>query len=249
MTARAKGTAELAQEGSLALTSPIQNEILSKLPAAELATLMAHAEEINCPLRQKLFEQGDPIEVVYFPLTGMVSLVIDLADGRVIEAMTVGREGFVGFPLLNDVGTARYRGICQIEGRFVVLNAKVFLSIIDTLPNLRRRLRRYAQFANEVVAQSAACNSVHTVEQRCARWLLITADATGSMSFHLTQEFLAQMLAVRRPGVTVAMGGLVRKGLASKRYGAITLLDLEGLRDISCECYATIRVKAGELLA
>jgi CRP-like cAMP-binding protein len=210
---------------------------------------MAHAEEISCPLRQKLFEHGDPIEVVYFPLTGMISLVIELSDGTVIEAMTVGREGFVGFPLLNDVGTARYRGICQIEGRFAVLNAKVFGSIIDTLPNLKRRLRRYSQFANEVVAQSAACNSVHTVEQRCARWLLVTADATGSMSFNLTQELLAQMLAVRRPGVTVAMGGLVRKGLASKRYGTITLLDLEGLREISCECYATVRVKAEELLA
>jgi CRP-like cAMP-binding protein len=227
---------------------PLLNQILARIPAEELAILMSHADEISCPLRQELFEQGDPIEVVYFPLTGMVSLVIVLKNGTAIEARTVGREGFVGEPLLNDVTTARFRGICQIEGNFLVLNAKVFLSIIDTLPDLKGRLRRYTQYASEAMAQSAACNSVHTVEQRCARWLLITADATGTNEFHLTQEFLAQMLAVRRPGVTIALGSLVKKALVSKRYRQIRLVDVEGLKNISCECYETLRGKAGDLL-
>jgi CRP-like cAMP-binding protein len=100
-----------------------------------------------------------------------------------------------------------------------------------------------------MVAQSAACNGVHTIEQRCARWLLITADATGNAAFDLTQEFLAQMLAVRRPGVTVAIGSLVKQGLVAKRYGNVALLDVDGLENVACECYATIRTKARELLA
>ena len=210
---------------------------------------MAHAKETFIPLRRELFEQGSLIEQVYFPLTGMISLVVVLSDGTSIEAMTVGREGFVGLPLLNQVNTARYKGVCQVEGTYLVLDASVFLSIIDSLGDLKRRLLRYSQFASEVVAQSAACNSVHSVEQRCARWLLITADATASTEFHITQEFLSQMLAVRRPGVTVAMGQLVKAGLVSGRYGHVKLLDVERLKDVACECYGTVRSKAKELLS
>jgi CRP-like cAMP-binding protein len=210
---------------------------------------MERAEEVSYPIRQQLFDQGDVVELVYFPLTGMASLVIVLDDGTAIEASTVGREGFVGTPLLNGVLTARYRCICQVEGTFLVLNARIFLSIIDGLPELKRRLLRYSQFLSEVAAQSAACNSVHTVEQRCARWLLITADGTGSTSFSMTHEFLSQMLAVRRPGVTVVIGSFVRRALVSKGYRKITLLDVDGLKQISCECYATITAKARELLA
>ena len=247
MTTQFDPRAEPAEARALPPSRPL-NQILSRLPAEELEILLSHGEEISCPLRQKLFEVGDPIEVVYFPLTGMASLVIVLSNGTAIEASTVGREGFVGLPLLNGVPTARFRGICQIEGNFFVLNAKVFLSIIDRLPELKRRLRRYGQFASEAMAQGAACNSVHSVEQRCARWLLITADATGTTEFSLTQEFLAQMLAVRRPGVTVVLGSLVQKGLVSKRYGRIKLIDVDGLKNISCECYGTLRMKTAELL-
>ena len=225
-----------------------QNEILAKATAAELAILMEHAREVSFPIREQLFDAGETIESVYFPLTGMVSLVIVLENGPMIEAMTVGKEGFVGLPLLSDVSTARYRGICQIEGSFLVVNAKTFMSVLDTLPDLTRRLRRYSQFANDVVSQSAACNSVHSVEQRCARWLLISSDAVGSTEFGLTQEFLSQMLAVRRPGVNVAMGALARQQLVSHRYGKVSLLDLAGLKMASCECYATIKSKARELL-
>jgi CRP-like cAMP-binding protein len=226
-----------------------QNEILANLPARELAEIMSHAEQVFIPLRQEIFEQGTALEQVYFPMNGMISLVVVLSDGTSIEAMTVGREGFVGLPLLNQVNTARYKGVCQVEGTFLVLDAGVFLSIIDSLGDLKRRLLRYSQFAGEVVAQSAACNSVHTVEQRCARWLLITADATGNTEFHITQEFLSQMLAVRRPGVTVAMRTLVKAGLVSGRYGHVKLLDPQGLKDVACECYETVRSKAAELLA
>jgi CRP-like cAMP-binding protein len=226
-----------------------QNQILSKLPSDELAAIMEHAEEILCPSRQEMFLAGDVIDRVYFPLTGMCSLVIVLEDGTTVESMTVGREGFIGAHLLNEVRTARYKGICQVEGQFLAMPADAFLSIIDDLPDLSRRLRRYSQYAADVAAQSAACNGLHNVEQRCARWLLVTSDAIDSTSFNLTQEYLAQMLAVRRPGVSVAMTALARRSLVSYRYRKITLLDVKGLKETACECYATIRDKAKELLA
>jgi len=228
---------------------PQQNHILSRIPGAEFAVLTEYAAPIECSGREVMFEAGDTIETVYFPLTGMASLVIVLENGTTVEAMTVGCEGFIGVPLINGVTTERYKGICQVEGIFLALSARDFLSIIDTLPDLSRRLHRYTQYASDVAAQSAECNGVHRVEQRCARWLLVTSDAIRSTTFNLTQEFLSQMLAVRRPGVTVAMAALAKKNLISYRYRQVTLLDVARLKDTACECYATIRAKGEELLA
>jgi CRP-like cAMP-binding protein len=242
----------LPREGDpfdIAAIQTTRNEILSKLPAAEFDAIMERAEAIHCPGREVMFEVGEVIERVFFPLTGMASLVIVLADGTTVEALTAGRESFIGVPLLNGVMTARYKGICQVEGNFLVMPAQTFLSILGDLPDLSRRLHRYSQYATDVAAQSAACNGVHSVEQRCARWLLVTSDAIDSTTFNLTQEFLAQMLAVRRPGVTVAMTALARKGLVSYKYRKVALLDVKGLKAMSCECYATIRAKAKELLS
>ena len=225
-----------------------QNQILSKLPAAELAEITSQAEEMWCDLRQELFQQSEQVRFVYFPLTAMASLLVVLSDGTAIEAMTVGREGFVGVQLLSGVKSARYKGVCQIEGTFLVLESEVFLSIIDSLPSLKRRLQRYSQYASEVLAQSAACNSVHNLRERCAKWLLITADAAGSNEFRLTQEFLSQMLGVRRAGVAEALSDLVEKRLLSKSYGQIKVVDVDGLKSAACECYETISSKARELL-
>jgi CRP-like cAMP-binding protein len=250
MSTRSDALPQVGQDGAFALpANGPHNEILAKLPKSELAAVLEHAKEVSWPLRHQIFEPGDPIELVYFPLTGMASLVIVLEDETMIEAMTVGREGFIGAQLLNNVHTARYRGICQIEGNFLALDAKVFLSMIERLPELKRRLLSYSQFASEMVAQSAACNSVHTIEQRCARWLLITSDAVGATAFNLTQEFLSQMLAVRRPGVNVAVAALVRQSLITHSYRKVTLVDVEGLKKASCECYGAIRGKADELLS
>jgi len=201
-----------------------QNEILARITAAELATLMRHASEVSFPIKQQLFDRGDAIESVYFPLTGMISLVIVLQDGPTIEAMTVGKEGFVGLPLLNDVSTARYRGVCQIEGTFLTVNAKTFISILDSLPDLTRRLRRYSQYAIDVVSQSAACNTLHSAEQRLCRWLLHTLDRADGDVVMLTHSFLAQMLGLRRTTVTEIAGALQERGLIRYRGGAITVL-------------------------
>ena len=249
MSERAQARALPVEGGYSAPARPLQNQILSKIPGAELAIVIERAQEIHLRGREEMFRAGDVIERVYFPLTGMASLVIVLEDGSTVEALTAGREGFIGVPLLNGVMTARYKGICQVEGSFLALSGDAFLSIIDRLPDLSRRLHRYSQYASDVAAQSAACNGVHRVEQRCARWLLVTSDAIGSTTFNLTQEFLSQMLAVRRPGVTVAMASLAKKGLISYRYRQVTLLDVPGLKETACECYATIRGRAEELLA
>src|SRR6266704_3652793 len=164
MSSRSGPGPRVAGDGSSAPSKPPKNEILSKLPPNELAMLLEHASEISFTLREELFEEGDKLERVHFPLTCMISLVNVLDDGTSIEVMTVGREGFIGFPLLNDVSTARYKGLCQIAGTALVLDVKSFLMILETMPELRRRLHRYSQFANEVAAQSVACNSVHDVE-------------------------------------------------------------------------------------
>jgi len=250
MSPRSKTTTRVEREDGASLPpSDPQNQILARLPASERAAIMEHAEEVDYPLRHPMFAQGDSIDRVYFPVTGMASLVIVLKNGPTIEALSVGREGFIGLPLLNQVTTARYKGICQIEGKFRVIAADVFLSIIGRLPELSLRLLRYAQYSSEVASQSAACNSVHSVEQRCARWLLVTSDAIGRRTFNLTQEFLSQMLAVRRPGVTVIMAELAKRELISYEYRNVTLLDVRGLEKVSCECYATIKGKAQELLS
>ena len=120
---------------------------------------------------------------------------------------------------------------------------------IEVAPQLALLLHRYSQFAHDTVAQSAACNSMHLIEQRCARWLLITADAVNSCEFGLTHEFLSQMLAVRRPGVTVAIGELERAKLIAHRYGRISILDPEGLEKAACECYRTVKDRRRELLS
>src|SRR5258707_5221541 len=142
MSERAQARAHPVESGSSAPARPLQNEILARIPSAELAILLEQAQEIHCRSRDEMFEAGSVIDRVYFPQTGMASLVIVLEDGTTVEALTVGREGFTGVPLLNSVATARYNGICQIEGSFLTLSAETFLSIIDRLPDLSRRLHR-----------------------------------------------------------------------------------------------------------
>lgn len=247
MRTRTGPPGHLGGDGTSASTA-VQNSIIAKLPANELAAFLDRAEKISSPLRETLFEINEPFERVLFPLTGMGSLVTVLKDGTTLEAMTVGREGFMGLPLFHGIPVARCKGICQVEGDFFQVAPDDFVSLLKIAPELRIQLHRYAQFANEVVAQSAACNSMHLIEQRCARWLLLTADAVGRKDFSLTQEFLSQMLAVRRPGVTVAIGTLERQGLIEHRYGKVSISDADGLKKVACECYQTITDKARELL-
>jgi CRP-like cAMP-binding protein len=224
------------------------NLLLAKLPPAELEGIAAHAEKIACVGHDVMFENGDRITDVYFPVTAMISLLTVLADGTSIEAMTIGYEGMAGLPVFHGVKTAQSKGVCQIEGDAWRIPVPQFLELLETAPVLTRMLHKYSQFMQDSMAQSAACNSIHLIEQRCARWLLLSSDAVRDGRFSLTQEFFAQMLAVRRSGVTTAMGALERKNLIATRYGSITIVDRDGLHQIACECYKTVSDRRRALL-
>jgi CRP-like cAMP-binding protein len=232
----------------IAAPTSADNNLVASLPIDERTALLQRAQKVDCALRETLFDLNEPFERVFFPITGMGSLVTVLKDGTTLEAMAVGREGFMGLPLFHGIKVARTKGICQIEGEFYQLTPKDFESLLEVSPHLRSMLHRYAQLSSEVIAQTAACNGIHMIEQRCARWLLITADAVGRNDFNLTQEFLSQMLSVRRPGVTVAIGGLERQALIVHRYGRVSIVDSEGLKKVACECYHTIAEKTRELM-
>jgi len=228
--------------------SPTENLLLAKLPPNELSAFTAKAERISMQTRDVLFENGDEIPAVYFPVTGMISLLTVLQTGPSIEAITVGFEGVAGLPLFHGVKTTYLRAVCQIGGEAYKVSAKDFVSLVETSPVLTSMLHKYSQFATDSIAQSAGCNSIHLIEQRCARWLLLSADAVRTENFGLTQEFFAQMLAVRRSGVTTAMGGLEHKNLVTGRYGTITIVDREGLTKVTCECYQAVKARRNELL-
>ena len=163
--------------------------------------------------------------------------------------MTIGADGFVGIAVFHRVPSSRLKAIGQITGEARRIGTDDFRRLVPDCENLDRLLHRYSQFVFETVSQSAACNRLHVIEQRCARWLLMSQDRVGRDQFDLTQEFLAEMLGVRRPGVTVAMGVLQKAGLITHGRGNITVIDRPGLERASCECYQTIRSRQAELIS
>jgi CRP-like cAMP-binding protein len=229
--------------------APIRNKILSLLPPPELEALLDHAEMVTIESEQLLYEPDQPISYAYFPEDCVISLVTALEDGDQVEAMTVGNDGFTGIPIFHGLSSSMLRGIGQITGNSRRVAAADFRKLTAQCAGLKRLLHRYAQFTFETVSQSAACNRLHVIEQRCARWLLMSHDRVGRDRFDLTQEFLAQMLGVRRPGVTVAMGVLEKAGLITHGRGNITVVNRAGLEKASCECYRTIRARQAKLIA
>jgi CRP-like cAMP-binding protein len=229
--------------------SQIRNRILNLLPAGELKTLLERCELVTVESKEIIYLRGEPIRYVHFPEDCVISLVTELEDGDSVEAMTVGSDGFVGMPVFHGVPSSRLKGIGQITGLSRRISPQDFRSVVRECEGLDRMMHLYSQFVFETVSQSAACNRLHVIEQRCARWLLMSEDRVGRSQFDLTQEFLAEMLGVRRPGVTVAMGVLEKAGLITHSRGSITVIDRPGLEKASCECYRTIRERQAELIA
>lgn len=226
----------------------LRNNILRLLPPTELEAILDRAEMVTVQTQEVVYERDQPIPFIYFPEDGVISLVTELQDGDQVEAMTVGNDGFTGIAVFHGLSSSMLKGIGQITGQAQRVAVKDFRELFTQCAGLRRLLHRYAQFAFETVSQSAACNRLHVIEQRCARWLLMSHDRVGRDRFDLTQEFLAQMLGVRRPGVTVAMGVLEKAGLISHGRGYITVVDRAGLEKASCECYQTIRGRQAILI-
>jgi hypothetical protein len=227
----------------------LRNKILSLLPPGELDAVLERTEMVTVETKESVWERHTPIRFVHFPEDCIISLVTDLNDGDKVEAMTVGNDGFVGIAIFNGLAASKLTAIGQITGNSRRMASEHFTELAGSCAGLDRLIHRYSQFVFETVAQSAACNRLHVIEQRCARWLLMSHDRVGRDRFDLTQEFLAEMLGVRRPGVTVAMGVLEKAGLIAHGRGNITVTNRAGLEKAACECYATIRERQASLFA
>jgi CRP-like cAMP-binding protein len=224
------------------------NRLLEDLPADEAAAIESMLEPVMLESGVEIAGPGDTIDWVHFPDSCVLSLITVMSGGGGIESLTTGRDGMSGFALLTGCNTSFPRVVCQIPGRSRRIPASDFMKALPGLPELQKRALRYSQFAFDVASQSAACNRVHVTEERCARWLLLSQDRAGRSDFKLTQVFLAQMLGVRRPAVTVAIGVLERSGLIEHRRGRIRITDRDGLERASCECYGLIRARQRELM-
>jgi CRP-like cAMP-binding protein len=217
------------------------NRLLAALGAEERERLLRSAKSESLEAHQVLYAPGREITHVYFPVAGVVSLVVKMTDADAVEATTIGNEGVVGIPVILGVSSTTMEGLCQIPGRALKIPAGVVLEEIRRTAGLNRLLLRYAEAMMVQLAQHAACNRSHSMEQRCARWLLMAHDRVEGDEFPLTQQFLAQMLGVRRATVTVIAGALQKAGLIDYRRGRIRIVDRRGLEGAACECYDVVR--------
>ena len=245
----AETTLEVAPRDTGAARELERNRLLGALPAVELDRLLGVLRPVRLDLRQVLIEPDEPIRHVYFIRSGVGSVLAIKQTGGDIEVGTVGNEGFIGLPVLFGAESMPFRVIVQVEGDGWRLDSDVFRRIVEERAPVRQLLLRYAHYYGEQVAQSVACNQLHTLEERGARWLLMTHDRVVGDEFDLTHEFLSYMLGVRRAGVTVAMGVLQRAGIVRYSRGHVTVLDRERLEEASCDCYRITRVGQERLFA
>lgn len=224
------------------------NQILAALPAADLETLRPKLEWVTLHIRDAVYEPDQPIEYVYFPVQGVISLVKVMADGTSIETATVGKEGCVGLPVFLGTDRTAFKAFCQIPGAAFRLPATRFREEVGQGGALHSLLLRYTLAVLTQIAQSAACNRLHSMEQRCARWLLLCHDRMRSDEFLLTHEFLSEMLGVRRASVTVAAGHLQDAGLIRYNRGRVAIVDRPGLETAACECYQIIQTEFERLI-
>ena len=225
-----------------------QNRILNSLPQNIFAAFAPHLKRVELRFGDTVAETNEPIDKVYFPDRGVISLVVALELGDTIETAMVGRDGVVNGTAALDGSVSLHRGIVQVDGEASVIMPDALRSLANEFEPLRSMLIRHEQVLFAQVQQSAACNASHSVEARMCRWLLRIHDLTGSNDMQLTQEFLAQMLGVRRTSVSVVAGMLQRAGFIRYRRGHIRLLDIEKLKSGACECYDTINNHYARLL-
>jgi CRP-like cAMP-binding protein len=219
------------------LSHPLTNRLIDALPARERAELLALMQPVALPLRTTLFELGQQPRYVHLITSGLASVVTATPSGQAVEVALSGREGFPEAVSLLGPQFGDTRCFMQIEGTALRMDFRRFREEFERNDVLRTLVLRYVQHEALVTAQIAACNRLHTLEQRLARWLLMVSDRIGDPTMHLTQEFLAEMVGSRRTTVTVAMGVLQRNGLLENRRGRVVLADPIGLRALGCECY------------
>lgn len=224
------------------------NRLLGLLPPRDYKRLRPHLHRIPLEYRQSLYRANKPIEFVYFIETGVGSLVNTMRNGDAAEVGTIGNEGVVGLPVVLGDDRAPTSVYVQVPGAGLRMKAALFKKELTRSASMQAVMLRYGHAFFNQVAQSAACNHFHTLQQRCCRWLLMTHDRMQSDEFLLTQEFLAMMLGVQRTGVTAAAGALQRAGLIRYKRGNVTIINRRALMQRSCECYGVSKREFDRLL-
>lgn len=217
--------------------SPPNNRLLAALPELEYQRLAPHLTPVSLTMGAVLHEASEKIETVYFPNNALISLVSTLKNGATTEIAVIGGTGMLGLPVILNSDCSQQRAIVQVPNGAMKISALVLKREFDRGEKLQRILHSYIATRLAEIAQLAVCNRHHTIEERLARWLLIVQDLIQSDELRLTQEFISNMLGVRRSGVTIAAGILQKAGLIRYSRGRIAILEREALEDVACECY------------
>ena len=236
------------EDRDVATSSREQNHLLAALSEEEFGQLEPWMEPIGLPRGDILARPGEPIQYAYFPTSGMVSVVALMSRGLGAEVATVGNEGMIGLPIFFGASSSPFHLMAQLSGHAMRIPAQRLEQVLLTDSRLTALLRTYAQAFFVQTGQNAACNGIHPVSMRAARWLLATHDRAEAGAFYLTQEFLAFMLGVARQSVGIAVGELADRGLISYARGQVRILDRPGLERASCECYSIVRAEFDRLL-
>lgn len=223
---------------------PVANQLLLDLPSKESSALFPRLTFVQLRTHDVLHESGGPIKFAYFMNRGLTSILSATDGGKSVEVGLTGQEGFVGLPLIVGFSTSPTRAVVQIEGNAFRISAQGLMQVLPRCPHLEKRLQRYVQSLAMQGTQVAACNRLHEVDERLARWLLMCHDRIGSMNIPLTQEFLAHMLGTRRSSVTVAAGVLQKAGLITYNRGHVKIEDRSLLQEAACECYEVMQRQA-----
>lgn len=241
---------DVAQDANGRHDGRFGNRLLDALPGADRRRLEQVLVRGFGELKDLLYSRGTQIDTVYFPADAVVSVLTLMEDGAGVEIATIGNEGMVGTPLLLGSRSMPSREFAQVQvpGEYLQMGAAPFIEETRGNPRFQDLVQRYAQALFSQISQQVACNGLHNVEERCCRWLLLTHDRVQTDEFPLTQEFLSQMLGVRRASVTLAAGTLQRAGLIDYRRGRMRIIDRQGLESASCECYQVIRDEFDRLL-
>ncbi len=226
---------------------PVSNLILLSMSDSEYSLLRPHLEYVDLPNHLVLHEGGGRVEFAYFLNRGLISLVVVMKDGKTAEAGIVGNEGFIGTPAAVGLSRSPLQAVVQISGDGFRVEVAALQNTLESTPHLRLMLGRYAVVQGMQVAQTAACNRLHDVQQRLARWLLMAQDRVDSESLPITHDFLATMLGTDRPSVTLAAGVLQKKKIIEYTRGAVKIVNRKKLEDSACECYGITQQYNGEL--
>jgi CRP-like cAMP-binding protein len=219
------------------------NRLLLALPSRDLKRLMPELEQIRCQLAQVLMNADSALDHVFFPDSGVISVVSVYADGSIIEMATVGREGFTDVKAIFGAKRSSIELLVQIPGTAVRMSRVAFMRAMQSMPSFRTLMNAYVQAFLEQVMMSVACNGAHSLKQRLARWLLMMRDRCDSDVLPITQSLLGEMLGVQRPSITNAVRELERAGLIEGGRRQVTILDRRGLTQASCECYQLVRAR------